>query len=406
MHNNKHTCPAFFTDATVDPSGSYSPCTALGGGAFKFANKTFTEIWSSNELEDVRQRSLQGQQLDMCRRCWSEERLGHKSERIYQREKSDNLDYVSNYQLGPKNLNIKVSNICNLRCRTCQSYDSYLYHLEGKHYEEKYGLSNTIYTREKFKKHFTNEQLDELYSYIDNVEKIELYGGEPFLDEQVPKLLLRIVESGKASNIDLKVSTNGTHGVSETWEKILLSFRSVTVNVSIDAVRSKLTYMRHPAEWRSVYKTIKKLLKIKQQSNWSISILPVICVSALNVWDFHEVFDECVKLQMFHNVEITPFIILVQWPSYYCVNVIPDTIKPIVKEYLESKAELIGKHNVASVVKLLETEPKLFDESQLNVETPWEEFKFWTKEKDLYRNEDYVTMFPEYGKILTDHGVW
>jgi len=42
IHDN--TCPAFFNDATIDPSGSYSPCTALGGGAFKFPNKTFKEF--------------------------------------------------------------------------------------------------------------------------------------------------------------------------------------------------------------------------------------------------------------------------------------------------------------------------------------------------------------------------
>jgi len=408
MHKfSKNTCPAFYVDATVDPAGSYSPCTALGGGAYKFPNKTFKEIWASPELEDARQRSANGEQLDMCRRCWSEEELGYRSERVNQLSKLSLLDFVNtDYTKGPKNLNIKVSNICNLRCRTCQSYDSYLYHLEGKFYEEKHGLSNTIYTREKFKKHFTDQQLDDLYNYVDNLEKIELYGGEPLLDDMVPKLLTRIVESGKARNIDLKISTNCTHTLTETWRNILLGFKNVTINISLDAVGKKITYMRHPADWKIVYNNLHDFISLEKQSNYSVSIVPVICVSAINVWDFHEVFEQFVKFKLFNDIEITPFVILVQWPSYYCVNVIPDTIKPIVKEHLESKAELIGKHNVTSIVKLLETKSKLFDESQLNVDTPWEEFKFWTKEKDLYRNEDYVTIFPEYGKILTDHGVW
>ena len=408
MHKfNENTCPAFYVDATLDPAGSYSPCTALGGGAFKFPNKTFKEIWASPELEDARQRSASGEKLDMCRRCWSEEQLGFKSERINQLSRLSLLEFVkTDYTKGPKNLNIKVSNICNLRCRTCQSYDSYLYHLEGKHYEDKHGLTNTIYTREKFKKHFTDKQLDELYNYIDNVEKIELYGGEPLLDDMVPKLLTRIVESGKARNIDLKISTNCTHELTEKWRTILLGFKNVTVNISLDAVGDKITYLRHPADWKQVYNNLKDFINLESESNYSVSIVPVICVSAINVWDFYEVYEQFVKFKMFYDIEIKPFIILVQWPSYYCVNVIPDTVKPIVKEHLESKAELIGEENVTSIINLLETEPKLFDESQLNVDTPWDEFKFWTKEKDLYRNEDYVTMFPEYGKILLDHGVW
>jgi len=391
-----NTCPAFFTDATLDPFGSYSPCTALGGGAFKFPGGTFKQIWNSDVLEDARQRSLAGEKLDMCKRCWTEEEYGHKSERQYQIEKAGDTNFVNNYKSGPKNLNIKVSNICNLRCRTCQSYDSYLYHLEGKHYEEKYGLSNTIYTREKFKKHFTDEQLGELYSYINNVEKIELYGGEPFLDEQVPKLLLRIVESGKASNIDLKVSTNGTHELTNTWKSILENFRNVIVNVSIDGVGDQFTYMRHPGKWEEVEKNVKRLIGISFKSKFRINVVPVVCVSALNVWNFHEVFT------YFKKYNITPFIILVQWPSYYCVNVIPDSVKIKLIEHLEKVTDA----PTAAIINLLKTQPKLFNESQLNVDTPWEEFKFWTKEKDLYRNEEYVTMFPENGKILTDHGVW
>jgi len=223
IHEN--TCPAFFLDATIDPAGSYSPCTALGGGAFKFPNTTFKTIWLSDEVELARGRSAAGEKLEMCNRCWSEEQLGHTSERLYlKQDLPEGLDYTDPgyYRRGPRHLNIKVSNICNLRCRTCQSYDSYLYHIEGEHYEKKNNIKNTPYTAEMFKKHFTDEQLDELYDFADNLERIELYGGEPFLDDQVPKFLLRLVKSKLSKNIDLFVSTNATHELTDTWRTILL----------------------------------------------------------------------------------------------------------------------------------------------------------------------------------------
>jgi hypothetical protein len=170
----------------------------------------------------------------------------------------------------------------------------------------------------------------------------------------------------------------------------------VIVNVSIDGVGDQFTYMRHPSKWEEVEKNVKRLIGISFKSKFRINVVPVVCVSALNVWNFHEVFT------YFKKYNITPFIILVQWPSYYCVNVIPDSVKIKLIEHLEKVTDA----PTVAIINLLKTQPKLFDESQLNVDTPWDEFKFWTKEKDLYRNEDYVTMFPEYGKILIDHGVW
>ena len=171
---NSNACPAFYLDATIDPTGSYSPCTALGGGSFKF-DQTFKLTWADPALEDVRQRSQQGEQLKMCSRCWSEEKLGFTSERQYLiKDLPTGLDYTDKnyYMSGPRHLNIKVSNICNLRCRTCQSKDSYLYHIEGEYYEKKNNISHTAYTIDKFKKHFSDSQLDELFEFSGNLERI------------------------------------------------------------------------------------------------------------------------------------------------------------------------------------------------------------------------------------------
>ena len=170
-----NTCPAFFLDATIDSTGAYSPCTALGGGAFKFPNQKFKTVWLHPQLESAREQTTNDEQLPMCHRCWSEEEVGHTSERQYLIQDIDpaiNYTDPGFYQQGPKHLNIKVSNICNLRCRTCQSYDSYLYHIEGEYYEQKYNLKNTPYNAEKIKKHFTDSQLDELYELSNNLERI------------------------------------------------------------------------------------------------------------------------------------------------------------------------------------------------------------------------------------------
>jgi len=394
IHEN--TCPAFFLDATLDSAGSYSPCTALGGGAFKFPNQTFKTIWISSDIEEARQKSAQGEKLPMCNRCWSEEEYGHTSERQYlKQDLNPDLNYTDPgyYQRGPRHLNIKVSNICNLRCRTCQSNDSYLYHIEGEYYEKKNNIRGTPYTYEKFKKHFTDEQLDELYEFADNLERIELYGGEPFLDDQIPKFLIRLIDTGLSKNIDLFVSTNATHELTDTWRKILTNFKEVIINVSIDGIADRFTYMRHPGKWEVAQKNIDAFFNLKNGYP-TINVIPVITVSALNVWYVNEVFE------YFSTYSVEPFIILVQWPSYYCVNVLPNSIKSMVEQRLMS----FNNSKFGAIINLMNTEPKVFSPKQ-NL-TPWQEFKFWTKEKDLYRNENFIKTFDGIGTLLEEHGEW
>jgi len=392
IHTN--TCPAFYLDATINSAGSYSPCTALGGGAFKFDNHSFKAIWMNPALEDSRQRSRNGEQLEMCKRCWSEEQLGFTSERQYLiKDLPPGLDYTDPgyYKSGPRHLNIKVSNICNLRCRTCQSVDSYLYHIEGEYYEKKNNISRTPYTREKFKKHFTDEQLDELFEFSANLERIELYGGEPFLDDQVPKFLTRLIDAGLSKKIDLSVSTNATHKLSDTWRKILTNFNEVIVNVSIDGIGKKFTYMRHPGDWKDVEQNLSDLFKLEYSSQ-RVTIQPVITVSALNVWNVNDVFE------YFKSYNVEPFIILVQWPNYYCVNVLPDSIKQLLIERLNS----YDNSKFEPIINLINTQPTSYGKTL----TPWEEFKFWTKEKDEYRKENFIETFAELGQHLLTQKEW
>jgi MoaA/NifB/PqqE/SkfB family radical SAM enzyme len=393
---NANTCPAFFTDATINSSGSYSPCTALGGGAFKFGEQTFKVTWLDPKLEDARQRSIAGEKLDMCNRCWTEEDLGHTSERQYLlQDLPAGLDFTDPgyYMSGPRHINIKVSNICNLRCRTCQSLDSYLYHIEGEYYEKKNNISRTAYTLEKFKKHFTDTQLDELFEFSKNLERIELYGGEPFLDDQVPKYLLRLVDAGLSQNIDLSVSTNATHELTDTWRRILSNFNNVIINTSIDGIGDRFTYMRHPGKWEVAEKNLTDFFALRD-NNPKINVVPVVTVSALNVWNVPEVFE------YFKEYDVEPFIILVQWPSYYCVNVFPESIRPYIAEHLNN----YNNPKFDAIVKLLNTEPKTFRPGSAS--SPWEEFKFWTREKDEYRKENFLVTFNEIGSIIIDHKEW
>ena len=102
----------------------------------------------------------------------------------------------------------------------------------------------------------------------------------------------------------------------------------------------------------------------------------------------------------FEQYNIIPFIIMVQWPSYYCVNVFPSTIKLEI----EARLRKLNRPAILPIIGLLNSQPKIFKMYELK--TPWEEFKFWTKEKDLYRKEDFISTFNELGQLLLKYNEW
>jgi sulfatase maturation enzyme AslB (radical SAM superfamily) len=196
-----------------------------------------------------------------------------------------------------------------------------------------------------------------------------------------------------SKNIDLFVSTNATHKLTDTWRKILTNFNNVIINTSIDGISDRFTYMRHPGKWSDAEENIKSFFEL-QQTNSNINVVPVITVSALNVYYVPEVFD------YFKQYNVEPFIIMVQWPQYYCVNVIPDSVKPyIVKRFVE-----YNNPKFEPILNLMNTEPKTYQPNSKR--SPWEEFKFWTRAKDEYRNEDFLMTFKEIGSIIVDHKEW
>ena len=134
MNKPPNICYAPFTHFTLDANLNASPCPALGGGIWNFQNQKLSEIWTSETLEDFRKHMLDNGKHEQCKRCWDEEQVGFTSERLKINQQGHTIE---NYEKGPVQLAIKISNVCNLRCRSCNSADSVTLSVEGKKYAQK-----------------------------------------------------------------------------------------------------------------------------------------------------------------------------------------------------------------------------------------------------------------------------
>ena len=408
MADNKITeypaniCLAPFTYLTFDPANNVSPCPALGGSVWRFGDQTIHKIWTSPELTAFRQDMLENRRHDVCSRCWEEEAVGMPSQRTRLWDMSSDpsgtktgiletaitpADVLqpATYTKGPMQLAIKISNVCNLRCRSCNSNDSVTLSVEGRYYNENYQLRDNVYFQETTAKTFTDQQIDDVVDMCHNVRRLEFYGGEPLLDKQLPRLLQKLIDRGYSKQITINISTNITQALTTSLVKLLLAFEKVQINLSMDGWAEKFEYLRHPGNWHQVYRNVFAFIKASIASSGRIKLLPVITVTTMNV---HHLPDLVANMKQ--HFRLVPFLILCRKPYYFSVRNIPE---PIAKEII-SKLNSCPDYDFAAISRALAepADPEM-----------WDEFKSWTQMIDQYRKESFSATFPEYADLIKRH---
>lgn len=210
-----------------------------------------------------------------CFRCSSRRDLGQNTD--HNSKANDEIDYINNPQLT--NLHIKFSNICNLACRTCDPLNSNLLYKE-KEVIESY-VSESQFANNGIIQNVRSDS--ELYkSILNNLDKLNFIwfsGGEPLLHEEVWEILDILYEKGYSKNIGFRVNTNGTIKLTDRRIKILNSFKTLEMHVSMDGYGDFAEYIRTGIVWEKWW---ENLLTYKSNLK-DDSIYINITISVLNI---------------------------------------------------------------------------------------------------------------------------
>lgn len=265
------------------------------------------EIWNSDHYTEIRSRVMADEQLPECTTCWREEEIFRsdwskdrkdelpskrriENQKWLHREKTRLTDNWQTVVDEPKirYFDIRLSNLCNLKCRMCWPHFSSQIVKEQKQFAAA-GLPT----------HYKNYDVQEwdttlLWQGIENnlisLEEITFVGGEPTLHEEIYTLLDQLVETGQSNEIRLKYTTNLTNIQPKTLE-YMRHFKNTVINGSIDGVGATNDYIRYPSDWETIEKNIFKLLTLrrKQYEHWrstSLTLTPVIQI--YNVFNIHD----------------------------------------------------------------------------------------------------------------------
>lgn len=375
-------CLAPFISTMQTTYGKTSPC-AYGVTEWLMDDRTPLERWRSDEYNQMRQQFARNQVPDPCVKCLNEEAANKSSlrQRMHQwfAGSYETDIQTGKWQQGPRLISTKVSNVCNLACRTCGGYDSNSYHQEGLHYTEKYGTVNMFgKPGNRFVARLKARHTDYSgFQDIDaNITKLEFYGGEPLLNLTHLEFLEHLVSTGRSQDITIFYSTNCTQAINPRHRRVWDKFRRIEFSLSIDHIGDKFHYLRYPGNWAEVQNNVQELLDLKNQISAEVAHVVSPCCTLLNAYYIDEVI-EWAK----HTVG-PHYINMVANPTYLAIHVAPDTVKSLMLEHIRSP-------EVRGFLKVQAHDP-----------LAWRQFIIWTKRQDLYRQQNFTETFPEFYNII------
>jgi organic radical activating enzyme len=305
------------------------------GIKFDLNTANFVNIQNSDYMKNLRQDFLDAKQPQTCRKCWREERSGRTSKRMHTLDRLKHMLPDQEWTADAKPLmflDLKLGNICNLKCRICGSWSSSTFATEelqfisrdenkkeNHHYQM---LKQGAWPREN--PTFWNE-IDQV---SDQIRYIEFTGGEPFMIREHFDMLQGLIARGIAGNIEIHYNTNGTQwpeGAEEIWQH----FKHVEIAFSIDDVGNRFEYQRSNAVWTEVEQNISKFRELRNR-NSNITLQVCCTVNVFNVyyletvanWIIQQRFD-FIYWNMMHDA------------YYFSIATLPESAKVAITQQLK-----------------------------------------------------------------------
>lgn len=346
--------------------------TKPDGSAYKLQSDNLVEAWNSKVYTDIRMQFIAGERPEMCQRCFREEDVGIRSARQSWNAKwKHEAEFTPVAEFDIKYVDLRLGNLCNLKCRMCNPYASSMWVKEWNLVAP--SLSESEYNRLKNMSWPEDEKTwENLFSIADTVEEIYLTGGEPTIIIQQHKLLDYYIERNTAKNIKLKYNTNLTNVPKKLIEK-WKQFKHIQINCSIDATGDLDHYIRHPSNWDTI---IKNFEVIRTLNNATIEIH--CTVQMYNILRLHELIDWATPYG--HKIYFN----ILNHPEELNIRVLPKHLKELAVSKLTPYLHL---DKVQGIIDYMTSE---------DWNDKYEKFLEYTHALDESRNENLFTIIPEF----------
>lgn len=402
---DKHFCILPWIHTHAFPDGRTYPCclSDYWHPVGDLRKNTLEEIWNQDSYKTIRKNMLEDQPCKECSKCYEQEANGFFSMRNeanrnlghYISEVDKTLEDGTNPDFKIRYWDIRFSNLCNFRCRTCGPiFSSNWYNDHVKLYGVKPDVLKRPMERIEYSAGNEDSMIDQMEPHIPYLEQVYFAGGEPLIMKEHYYLLERLLELDH-TNVRLIYNTNFSEmrykdkHVYDYWKK----FETVNVGASLDASGARAELMRKGTDWQQTIDNRRQMMQETPHVDFYISAT-VSAMNVLHVLDFHR---EWVELGLIEPKDFN--INICQSPEWYRVDIFPewfkqDVIIPAYRRHIEwlDPLDKLRRATVGfeSVINFLTAN---------NNHAQWPKFVEEINKIDNLRNENFWTTFPEFESL-------
>lgn len=388
----------------VSKSGEVFPCCIFRKehpvGSLR--ESTLRELWNSPGMRDIRGNMLTGRPSRGCDSCYKRESYGFLTTRLWSlahffghlpRAASTPDDGFARSLRMPY-MDIRFSNLCDLRCRMCDSVGSSGWYQDSRRLSVRTptGLLRPMKDPEDLWR-----QIEPL---LPSLEEVSFSGGEPLLMDEHYRLLDRLLEL-RLSHVRLRYTTSfstmhhGGRDVMRLWDR----FDKVAVVASLDASGRRGEYLRKGLEWERVVCNRRRMFETCPRVDFRISAT-LTAMNALHLPDFHREWVESGFIAL-RGMKINPLFS----PEEYQARLLPSRLKLQaiekyrwhIEDFIRSCDPLDWLHPGSAERRFKAVASFLGTASDPHGLAA---FKVKTLELDRLRGESFTDVFPELAEMM------
>lgn len=400
--NSKTFCMFPWLHLNVTPKGDVYPCCSSDytDPFDNVKNKSLKEIFNDDLMRELRLRMLNGEKSSICDYCYKHETSSPFSFRTYSIENfgkyfdeivPTTLEDGTVPEFKMRYFDVRFSNICNFKCRTCGAEFSSQWAQEMKqhdHVPPNYRIINHADSSGKL--------LEEIKSQVCHMDMAYFAGGEPLITDEHYQILEAMIEGGYNKQITLRYNTNMSnfkykkYDILDLWSR----FKRVEISASLDHYGEKAEYIRHGTDWAVVeenLKSIRNLDYIDYQFNTVLSVF--------NYNTLADYFSYMMEKDLFrHKDSISIYRAIT--PDYFCAHALPTHLKAIGTQNNNKMYNFMSNNDWWPAMHIKDAV------SFANEQHTWEQhkaqFQHHIQRRDEIRGEDFVKTFPELAEMMNE----
>ncbi len=412
---SKTFCMHPFTGLATREDGAIKACCRSHPVGF-IDKDSLENIWNNSTMKRIRKQVLNNERPPECEPCFNLEdqgveslRMRHIAGKIPEARANlypdalDKLEEDFSMPFEIPTIELKLNNLCNLKCRMCHPADSTSWNDWNKvkdFYKKEGNIIFDLVDLHNLEKKPLLDKFEDNPNWWTSLEKllpyfrrVEFAGGEPLMDPQHYRILDMLAPYGH--HIEIKYATNLTmlgksnRTVWEYWPK----FKSVAVNVSIDGIGNSYEYIRGNASWAELVNNIKQIQPIPNISR----IVGAVTVQVSNVL----VLDKIIEYFL-NDLGIVFHTHRVEYPKVLSAQVLPQPLRML------AVARLINIQEKIKDFKLVKQHPQLLvytlGQIQDNINylmardqsDKWQDCVAFNQALDSTRNQNFFDVTPEF----------